>query len=297
MGPLLSLSVAVDSPRTPADAQREAAIAEFTQKMKDANYPALFNQAAAEFNVPADILKGVAFAETRWEHLTWPPGETESPATGMPRPYGVMSLWDNKFFGHSLIEAANLIGKDPEVLKAEPLQNIRGAAALLRKIYDQTEKPAGSTEKEVESWRYAIRKYSGIPEQDLNAQHALDVYVFMSRGFHEFGIEWPGQPVNLEPLRAETREIVERERLRKQLLQVTNVSMGATQPPPSKVTPALLPEIGPVTNSATNVIAPATVVSYDVGIIGISLKWLSLAIVAMAILAFATYWLFKKRNS
>jgi hypothetical protein len=123
-----------------------------------------------------------------------------------------MSLWDNKYFGHSLIEAANLIGKDPEVLKADPLQNIRGAAALLRKIYDESEKPAGSTEKEVESWRYAIRKYSGIPEQDLNAQHALDVYVFMSRGYHEFGIEWPGQPVNLEPLRAETREIVERER-------------------------------------------------------------------------------------
>jgi len=45
--------------------------------------------------------------------LTWPPGETESPETGMPRPYGIMSLWDNKYFGRSLIEAAQLIGQDP----------------------------------------------------------------------------------------------------------------------------------------------------------------------------------------
>src|SRR5438477_2051948 len=91
------------------DLRREAAIAEFTRKMKEANYPALFEKAAKEFNVPADILKGLAFAETRWEHLTWPPGETRSPENGMPRPYGIMSLQDNEWFGHTLIEAATLI--------------------------------------------------------------------------------------------------------------------------------------------------------------------------------------------
>ena len=67
----------------------------------------------------------VGMVQTRWEHLKWPPGETESPATGMPRPYGIMSLWDNEYFGHSLIEAAALIGKTPEELKEDPLQNIR----------------------------------------------------------------------------------------------------------------------------------------------------------------------------
>src|ERR1051326_5301586 len=86
-------------------ARREALIAEATRKMKEANYPALFEQAAKEFDVPADVLKGVAFAETRWEQLTWPPGETASPENGMPRPYGIMSLWDNRYFGHSLIDA------------------------------------------------------------------------------------------------------------------------------------------------------------------------------------------------
>jgi len=198
------------------DPARAAAIADFTEKMKAANYPALFDKAAQEFNVPADILKAVAFAETRWEHLTWPPGETVSPENGMPRPFGIMSLWDNPYFGHSLVEAAKLIGKDPEELKQDAFQNIRGGAALLRKIYDETPRPDGSSEAEIESWRFAIRKYTGIPEPDLNAGHALKVYTFMNQGFHDFGIEWQGHPVKLEPLQKETQAIVEDERRKKE---------------------------------------------------------------------------------
>ena len=37
--------------------------------MKEANYPALFEKAAQEFGLPADILKGVAFAETAGREL------------------------------------------------------------------------------------------------------------------------------------------------------------------------------------------------------------------------------------
>src|SRR3989442_12303411 len=106
-----NLARADDPPKNEEDLKREAAIAEFTRKMKEANYPALFEQAAKEFNVPPDILKGIAFAETRWDHLTWPPGETRSPENGMPRPYGIMSVMDTEFFRHSLIEAARVIGK------------------------------------------------------------------------------------------------------------------------------------------------------------------------------------------
>ena len=195
-------------PQAPEDLKYQAAIAAFTAKMKAANYPALFDQAAQEFNVPADVLKGIAFAETRWDQLTWPPGQLASPETGMPRPYGIMSLWDNPFFGHSLLEAAALVGKSPEELKQDPLQNIRGAAALLRKLYDENSKPEGTTEADIESWRYAIRKYCGIPEPELNAQHALDIYTWMNQGYHQYGIEWNAHPVNLEPIREETRRII-----------------------------------------------------------------------------------------
>ena len=68
------------------------------------------------------------------------------------------------------------------MLKQDTLQNIRGGAALLRKIYDGTPKPDGTTEADIESWCYAI------PEPELNAQHALNVYVFMSKGYHQYGI-------------------------------------------------------------------------------------------------------------
>jgi hypothetical protein len=250
---------------TPAeeDARREAAIAEFTQRMQASNYPALFQQAAQEFNVPADILKGVAFAETRWEHLTWPPGENASPENGMPRPYGIMSLWSNQFFGYSLVEAANLIGKDPEELKKDPLQNIRGGAALLQKLYKENPKPEGTTEADIESWRNAIRKYCGIPEPDLNAQHALDVYVFMSKGYHQYGIEWEARPVNLEPMRQETRRIVAEERARKEALRGTNApptrSAKPEPPPPNLAQDAPAQPSGPTVAVVTPPTDPAPV--------------------------------------
>jgi hypothetical protein len=212
------------------DSRREAAIAEFTAKTRAANYPALFDQAAKEFRVPADVLKGIAFAETRWEHLTWPPGETVSPENGMPRPYGIMSLWDNQYFGHSLLDAATLLGKEPDELKRDPLQNIRGAAALLRKIYDENPKPADSSkETDVEGWRYAIRKYCGIPEPDLNARHALEIYRFMSQGYHQYGIEWAARPVNLDPIRAETSQIVAQEEA-KRLARISTNGASASEP-------------------------------------------------------------------
>ncbi|PWU09938.1 MAG: hypothetical protein C5B50_26445 [Verrucomicrobia bacterium] len=201
--------------KTAEQLKREAAVAEFTQRMKTNNYPALFEKAAKEFKVPADILKGVAFAETRWEQLKWPPGETHSPENGMPRPYGIMSLWDNDFFGHSLLESAALIGRKPEELKEDAFQNIRGGAALLRKLYDNNPKPPGTTEADIESWRYAIRKYCGIPQPSLNASHALKVYVFINQGYHQYGIEWEGQPVHLKPIQEETDRIVADEKAKR----------------------------------------------------------------------------------
>jgi hypothetical protein len=253
----VKLASAAEAAKTEEDLKREGAIAEFTAKMKAANYPALFEQAAKEFNVPADILKGVAFAETRWEHLIWPPGETASPETGMPRPFGIMSLWDNKYFGHSLIEAAALIGKTPEELKQDAFQNIRGGAALLRKHYDANPKPAGTTEADIESWRYAIRQYCGIPEPDLNARHALDVYVFMSKGYHQYGIEWDARPVNLEPIREETRRIVTEERAKLEAQAAANSNLVATPTPQLAANPNAVPGV-PMRKETTPLAVPPT---------------------------------------
>jgi len=205
------------APKTPEDFEREAKIAEFTKKMQGANYPALFEKAAKEFNVPVQILEGISFAETRWEHFIWPPGETVSPENGMPRPYGIMSLWDNDFFGHNLVDAAKLIGKTSDDLKNDPLNNMRGAAAFLRQLYDKTPKPEGTAEGELESWRYAMADYTGIPDPDLKHQHALDIFEYLSQGYNEFGIKFDAVPnLKLEPMRAEVKKIKEEERVKRE---------------------------------------------------------------------------------
>lgn len=193
----LILSGAAASSAAPAGEDRRA-------------YPALFERAARESGVPADVLKAVAFAETRWAHLTWPAGERVSPCNGMPRPFGIMSLWDNDHFGHSLRDAAALIGQPVEVLQADVFQNMRGAAALLKKLHDEQPLPEGTRRRDFESWRNAIAAYCGIPEPELAQQHALDVFASTHRGYHQHGIEWPGRRVDLEPIRAAVRKTKER---------------------------------------------------------------------------------------
>ena len=170
-------------------------------------YNEYFEKGAVEFNVPADVLKGIAFAETRWSQLTWAEGDTASPCNGMPRPYGIMSLWDNRYFGHSLLEAATLIGKSPAELKIDAYQNIRGAAALLRKKYDTLPHPEGTSDSDIESWRNAIASYSGLPQVELSQQHSLDIYSHMTRGYHQYGIEWNARQVNLDPIRTAVAKI------------------------------------------------------------------------------------------
>ena len=179
----------------------------YSQEPDRRPFNALFDKAALEFGVPADVLKGISFAETRWSHLIWADGDTASACNGMPRPYGIMSLWDNEHFGHSLREAAALLGKSPEELKKDPFENIRGAAALLRKFYHELPQPEGTDPSDIASWRNAIAAFSGLPQVEFSQQHALDIYTQMTRGYHQFGIEWQARPIDLAPIRAAVEKI------------------------------------------------------------------------------------------
>src|SRR2546425_12942017 len=88
---------------------------------------------------------------------------------------------------------------------------MRGGAALLGKKSDQPANPAGTTGQDIESWRYAIVEYCGIPEPDLKHRHALDVFEFINKGYHQYGIEWNARAVALAPMRAEVKQIVAEE--------------------------------------------------------------------------------------
>lgn len=160
-----------------------------------------FDAAGMEFGVPPDILKGLAFAETRWEHLQWADDDTAS-CTGLPRAYGIMALRNDGFFGRSLVTGAAIIGETPGTVRRDIYQNIRAAAAYLRQLHTQNPIPEGTSPGSLESWQNTIARYCGIPQPELAAQHAYEVLSRIQKGYHQFGIHLDARPVNMQSVRA-----------------------------------------------------------------------------------------------
>jgi hypothetical protein len=92
-------------------------------------------------------------------------------------------------------------------LKQDPELNIRGAAALLKKLYDENPKPDFAKPQDIESWYNAIIKYCGIPQPYLSHHHALNCYVYMTKGYDQYGMHWTPHPVNLAPMEADVRQL------------------------------------------------------------------------------------------
>ncbi|MFZ4620134.1 MAG: N-acetylmuramoyl-L-alanine amidase [Bacteroidota bacterium] len=172
-------------------------------------YDRYFEQAGAEFGVPADLLRGISFAETRWTHMRWNENDLTSSCTGMPRVYGVMGLWDNEYFGHSLKEAAAMIGRPVQELKESPLQNIRGGAALLKKYFSEFPKPDGFENGSIEQWQNAVAKFSGFPQEEISAKRGLEVYSVLSNGYHRDRISISQRPIQIEKIQAIVRQFEE----------------------------------------------------------------------------------------
>ena len=147
-----------------------------------------FHAAAAEFDVPVEVLQSVAYVESRWTHLM-PVPRSSSEFLGVPRvvggtarnphhdhdapppAYGVMGLRDDGHFGRSLRDAAALLGRTPEELALDPELNIRGAAALLA----QYAPGLGATDP-IEAWEPAVARLSGIPQPGVAEMHTYDVF-------------------------------------------------------------------------------------------------------------------------
>ncbi len=126
---------------------------------------------------------------------------------GMPRPYGVMALWDNDLFGHSLRRAADLIGEEPDVLKRDPVQNIRGAAAYLASLRRANSRTPEPIMPSLGDWADAIAAYTGIRQPDLALGHAYEVLTRLSRGIQSEAISVPAQPVELSAVRQRVRQL------------------------------------------------------------------------------------------
>lgn len=142
-----------------------------------------FAAASEEFDVPVEVLQSVAFVESRWKHMVPAPARTRELPFGdrqakrvpddehQPPAFGVMGLRDDDYFGHSLRDAAALLGRTADELRRDPELNIRGAAALLAQ-YGAGLGRAGA----IELWEPAVARLSGIPQPAIAEMHTYDVF-------------------------------------------------------------------------------------------------------------------------
>ncbi|WP_444547783.1 golvesin C-terminal-like domain-containing protein [Stigmatella ashevillensis] len=135
-----------------ADAAREA-----TGRGATGGLDPLFEKAAREFNIPADLLKSISFTETRWQMVR---GEEEF--EGMAPAFGVMALR-----GERLERGAALAGVSVEQARTDVLANIRAGAALL-----SAEAEALKVDRaDLGSWAPAVVRLSGITHTDAQAEY------------------------------------------------------------------------------------------------------------------------------
>lgn len=148
-----------------------------------------FAQAAQEFGVPQSVLMAVAYNESLWNQHDGQPS--------MAGGYGVMHLThldqptsekgDEDAVTelaaapaqHTLDQAAQMLGVSPDVLKHDPVQNIRGGAALLAQYAKDT---VGTLPENASAWYGAVAKYSGSDVDIVAEGFADDVYATINQG-------------------------------------------------------------------------------------------------------------------
>lgn len=220
-------------------------------------YNVYFDRAGEEFGVPSDILRGLSFSETRWTHMVWNDDDLRSSCTGIPRVYGVMGLWDNDYFGFSLREAAALIGKEKQELKESPYQNIRGAAALLKKYYSEVPKPNNTAVESIESWQNAVAKFCGFPQEEIAQRRSLEVYSILASGYQRDRIVIKKREIDLAAVKKNVQAAEDRSFQKKSLLPNSKI-MNQPDYPLAKWNPAYSGNFG------TQLISQKFVVIHDV---------------------------------
>ncbi len=164
-----------------------------------------FARASEEFGVPQSVLMSVGYNESRWDQHAGHPSTWGG--------YGIMHLTDvtaaedAKGEGgvpssqvpsdpslHTLDTAAKLLGVDPDVLKSDEDQNVRGGAALLAQYARDT---VGSVPSDPAEWYGAVAEYSGSDLRPVALAFADDVYSTIQQGASR--MTDTGQVVTLKP--------------------------------------------------------------------------------------------------
>jgi N-acetyl-anhydromuramyl-L-alanine amidase AmpD len=159
------LPVAVELPRAQCTLPGNAALTEPALESLEPH----FSEAAAEFGIPAELLKAIGWVETRWQMVV---GDPEFP--GQPAAFGIMGLREGE-----LERGAALAGSPPARVRSDPGENIRAAAALLGAHADRL----GVNRGALGAWAPAVAAYSGISlPQGRSAYVHDDVFAVLRSG-------------------------------------------------------------------------------------------------------------------
>ncbi|MBI4820344.1 MAG: N-acetylmuramoyl-L-alanine amidase [Deltaproteobacteria bacterium] len=129
----------------------------------------VFEEAAAERNLPVDLLKAVAMIETSFHETA---GEVEF--DGKPGVYGVFALDAAR-----LARAAQLLAASESAIKSDVALGVRAAAALLDVLADEHIDP--SRRDDPTAWKTALKAWSGA-DPELSEVYAADVLGLIRRG-------------------------------------------------------------------------------------------------------------------
>lgn len=136
---------------------------------------AVVRLAAQEFGVPPRVLMAVSYVESLWEdHGTAP---------SFWNGYGIFHLQDNPN-NDSLVAAARLLGLSTEVLKSQPADNARGAAALLRSGYLQAypDDARLARASDIGRWYRPVAAYHRTDKLSAQRNYADSVFAILQRG-------------------------------------------------------------------------------------------------------------------
>ncbi len=133
---------------------------------------AAFAEAAAEFDVPRDLIVAVGYGET---HLDGHAGEP-SQANG----FGVMHLVSNPK-RKTLEQAAELTGESTTDLRTDDATNVRGGAAVLRALADDHGLSDADRDRLAE-WEPVLAEYGGATSSTVARLYTDAVYEILRSG-------------------------------------------------------------------------------------------------------------------
>ncbi len=138
------------------------------------NYAAHFNEAYQLYpELPRGILEGVAFINTRFEHLD---ASTPESCMGLPHAYGIFGLTaDGKnYFRNNLQNVSRMSGYDAAAIQADPRTHILAYAAAFAQVMQER-----LYKNEAWALRSGLQSLSELPaDQNTQNQFALSSFVY-----------------------------------------------------------------------------------------------------------------------